>query len=212
MLIQVLCITSKPYVNSNWSYSPEMLNWVLTSVTLTFGLWSWTFAWTSLLSLVITPENFMMIWWQEHSENGVTDGRTDRRTDRRTDWSVLRAAWSQLKTTKVTCKLKPLCGRMLDRHKPLMLTGLVCIKAQVKSCKYSKSILCRNNWFIQYVNSLWPGDVIWRQGTRSTLAQVMACCLTAPSHYLNQCWLIICEVPWHSCGCIIIRRYEETYQ
>ena len=25
----------------------------------------------------------------------------------------------------------------------------------------------------------------------STLAQVMACCLKAPSHYLNQCWLII---------------------
>ena len=32
----------------------------------------------------------------------------------------------------------------------------------------------------------------------STLAQVMACCLTAPSHYLNQCWLIISEVQWHS--------------
>ena len=26
----------------------------------------------------------------------------------------------------------------------------------------------------------------------------MACCLTAPSHYLNQCWLIIHEVSWHS--------------
>ena len=26
----------------------------------------------------------------------------------------------------------------------------------------------------------------------------MACCLPAPSHYLNQCWLIIGEVPWHS--------------
>ena len=26
----------------------------------------------------------------------------------------------------------------------------------------------------------------------------MACCLTAPSHYLNQCWLIISEVQWHS--------------
>ena len=25
----------------------------------------------------------------------------------------------------------------------------------------------------------------------STLAQVMACCLTAPSHHLNQCWLVI---------------------
>ena len=27
----------------------------------------------------------------------------------------------------------------------------------------------------------------------SPLAQVMACCLAAPSHYLNQCWLIISE-------------------
>ena len=28
------------------------------------------------------------------------------------------------------------------------------------------------------------GDAIWHQ---STSDQVMACCLTAPSHYLNQC-------------------------
>ena len=41
------------------------------------------------------------------------------------------------------------------------------------------------------INSLWPSDAIWRQGSRSTLVQVMACCLTAPRHYLNQCWLII---------------------
>ena len=34
--------------------------------------------------------------------------------------------------------------------------------------------------------------------SRSTLAQVMACCLTAPCHYLNQCWLMINEVLWHS--------------
>ena len=26
----------------------------------------------------------------------------------------------------------------------------------------------------------------------------MACCLTAPSHYLNQCWLIISKVFWYS--------------
>ena len=36
-----------------------------------------------------------------------------------------------------------------------------------------------------WVNSLWPNGAIWRSGTRSTLPQVMACCLTAPSHYLN---------------------------
>ena len=48
------------------------------------------------------------------------------------------------------------------------------------------------------VNSLGPSDVIWRQRSGSTSAQVMACCLTAPSHYLNQCWLIISKVKWHS--------------
>ena len=47
-------------------------------------------------------------------------------------------------------------------------------------------------------NSLGPSDAIWQQKTGSTLAQVMACCLTAPSHYLNQCWLIISKVWWHS--------------
>ena len=40
-------------------------------------------------------------------------------------------------------------------------------------------------------NSLWPIDAIWRQRSRSTLVQVMDWCLTAQSHYLNQCWLII---------------------
>ena len=50
----------------------------------------------------------------------------------------------------------------------------------------------------RYFNSLWPSDAIWRSRSVSTLAQVMACCLTAPSHYLNQCWLIISEVQWHS--------------
>ena len=58
------------------------LNWVLTSVTLTFDLLTWPFAWTLLLSMVITPENFLMIWWQENSEKGVTDKRTDRQIDR----------------------------------------------------------------------------------------------------------------------------------
>ena len=48
------------------------------------------------------------------------------------------------------------------------------------------------------VKSLWPCDAIWRHRSGSTLAQVMACCLTAPSHYLNQCWPLISEVLWCS--------------
>ena len=57
----------------------KRLSWVLTFVTVTFDLWPWHFAWTSLLTMVITPENFMMIRWWEHGEKGVTDGRTDGR-------------------------------------------------------------------------------------------------------------------------------------
>ena len=48
------------------------------------------------------------------------------------------------------------------------------------------------------INSVWPSDAIWLHRSESTLAQVMACCPTAPSHYLNQCWLIINENLWHS--------------
>ena len=87
-------------MNSNWSYSPETKIWVVTSVTLTFDLWPWPFAWTLPWSIVITPENFMMIRWWEHSQKGVTDGQTDRRTDGRTENTIHRAAWSQLKTPK----------------------------------------------------------------------------------------------------------------
>ena len=80
----------------------KRLNGVMTSVTLTFDLWPWPFAWTSLLSLVITPENFMIIQWQEHCQKGVTDGQMDRRTDK-TEIAVLRADWSQLKTKRYMC-------------------------------------------------------------------------------------------------------------
>ena len=43
-----------------------------------------------------------------------------------------------------------------------------------------------------------PSDATCRHWSRSTLAQIMTCCLTAPIHYLNQCWLIISEVQWQS--------------
>ena len=52
-------------------------------------------------------------------------------------------------------------------------------------------------FFPQCVNSLWrTSDVIFRHKCGSTLAQIMACCQETPSHYLNQCWLIISEVQW----------------
>ena len=70
------------------------LSWVVTSVTLTFDLWSRPFAWTSLLSLVITPENFI---WYDDGNIVKNVRRMDGQTDRQTDWTIHRAAWSQLK-------------------------------------------------------------------------------------------------------------------
>ena len=52
----------------------------------------------------------------------------------------------------------------------------------------------------QWVNSLWARRIICQHRTGSTLAQVMACCLMAPSHYLNQYRLIVIGVNWQSHG------------
>ena len=61
----------------------KLLNWVLTSVTLTFNLWHWPFAWTSLLSLVITPEKF-----HDDLMMGTLWKKCDTRSDGQTNgWS-----------------------------------------------------------------------------------------------------------------------------
>ena len=89
-----------------WSGKDQIgAKFALTSVTLTFDLWTWLFAWTSLLSMVITPGNFMMIQWQEHCEKGVKGGQMDRQMDGRREgqkcyWSCLvavkKSSWCQL--------------------------------------------------------------------------------------------------------------------
>ena len=56
----------------------------------------------------------------------------------------------------------------------------------LKWCPYS-------TMWVGHFNSLWPRDAIWRHSSGSTLVQVMTCCLTTPTNYLNQilCWHII---------------------
>ena len=69
----------------------------------------------------------------------------------------------------------------------------------------TNACLCSPKYLSMYgVYSLGPSDAIWRWRSWSTLVQVMACCLTALSHYLNQCWLIISKVLWLSTEDIII--------
>ena len=63
--------------------------------------------------------------------------------------------------------------------------------------KHQRVVFSCKSCLVVY-NSLKPSDKIWRHRCGSTLAPVMACCLTAPSHYLSQCWLIISKVHCHS--------------
>ena len=67
----------------------------------------------------------------------------------------------------------------------------------MKRCQWSKvphrkhQITKQNLSFPLHANSWWYNAVTWWYRSWSTLAQVMAWCCQAPSHYLNQCWLII---------------------
>ena len=78
------------------------------------------------------------------------------------------------------------------RVSPWLPTQNIC---QVSDgAEHHEDDMSKMDWF----HSLWPSDTIWPHQSGSTLAQVMACCRTASSHYLNQCCLIISKVRWHS--------------
>ena len=51
---------------------------------------------------------------------------------------------------------------------------------------------------------------VWGNRSWSTLAHVMAWCLTAPNHYLNQCWLVVKGVLWQSPASNFTSAHELT--
>ena len=79
---------------------------------------------------------------------------------------------------------------------------LVAWRHQAITWAYSYVVpdVCRHMASLGHIdfNSLWPSDTISRHRPGSTLAQIMACCLTAPSHYLILCWLFTSVVQWES--------------
>ena len=95
-------------------------------------------------------------------------------------------------------------GQTLNPQKTPTHTSSSCVSYGVNFV----SILGKNDHVIRkfdcttlhWVNSIWSSDTIWPLRSGSTLAQVMAWCLTAQSHYLNQCCLVnvIMDVLWHS--------------
>ena len=86
----------------------------------------------------------------------------------------------------------------------MLLGGHISIEIAYWSFAILMSAKVNSKWlmFLHCQPSAYEGLLthcgLWRQRSGSTLAQVMVCCLMAPSHYLNQCWLIISEVQCHS--------------
>ena len=56
--------------------------------------------------------------------------------------------------------------------------------------KYASFMCVLETWSIA-CNSLWHNDTIWWYRLGSAFVWLMACFLTAPSHYLSTCWPII---------------------
>ena len=94
--------------------------------------------------------------------------------------------------------------RMQFLHTNIWLLAVICCVCprthQAEACvtlhkrlDWSEYILhwicsCVVTHILRKLNSVWPRDIIWRNRSGSTLAQVIAC------HYLKQCWHIICVV------------------
>ena len=49
----------------------------------------------------------------------------------------------------------------------------------------------RELFWLKFEHWSGPSDAVWRHRSWSKLAQVMTCYLMAPTHYLNQCWLLV---------------------
>ena len=92
------------------------------------------------------------------------------------DWNMLNSI------TKAVQNMNKNCIQIVTPNVPVFSVGVRCLIFELTLG----------------LNSLGPGDAIWRQRSGSTLAEAMACCLTPPSHYLNRCWLILIKVQWHS--------------
>ena len=112
-------------------------------------------------------------------------------------WLVLLSSWWLRQCMKNHTYICTMHGNSRKSSKIQSYTYLAVTIVKLRN--FTSEIGLRNIQLIHIlVNSLWRSDAIWRQRSGSTLARVMACCLTTPSHYLNQCWLIISEVQWHS--------------
>ena len=103
------------------------------------------------------------------------------------------------------CKLLTGCGLLSLSGNPDLGHHLVelmawCLMAPIHYLKHCWRCAPGNNFTRSAydLDSLRPCSTTWQHKSGSTLAQVMPCCLTAPSHYRRQCWIFISNIMWRS--------------
>ena len=119
-----------------------------------------------------------------------TDGRTDGQTDGQTDGRTLpRHNTSRFSNGRITRDERVFIVS-------IFIHGLLAMVTHGKYNSSCKDIIHGGNNYRKISGSqrgLTHCGLVTLYGERSgsTLAQAMACCLMAPSHYLNQCWFIL---------------------
>ena len=103
--------------------------------------------------------------------------------------------FAEIKFRSLTCSFiywvhdvtrKLICGACISNYMTLITGSVVTIP-----CPWCTLFSIVSTYLF---NSLWPSEAMLWDWSGSTVIQVMACCLTAPSHYLNQCWLEIIDI------------------
>ena len=138
-----------------------------------------------------------------------SDGHTDRRMQATT--IPKGQNWPQVKIVNASRAVKSKSKSQYNTSSSCLQVLTRCSRGEVCPRGNSHQIYCRALQFwpegkglnvlrvtqlhpvtsviIQEFRSIRLCAIIWHHRTGSTLVQVMAWCLTAPSHNLNQCWL-----------------------
>ena len=173
---------------------PQWVNWTAIEAGIILGMGSANERWryivtSSLVGWAHTQNDAVklgaIVWWTVIAHSCLTSSAVEVRT-----WFCNYSPQKMMHRITVWHLLHL-------QHYDIVLSGTFSSMCAVTCPMPLTQINC-------YVNSLWPNDAKWWHETWSILAQMMACCLMAPSHYLNHVdlssvrfsdWVQFCNIP-----------------
>ena len=85
------------------------------------------------------------------------------------------------------------CKTTADRHRQQIYSFAKTDFHRHMNCQKGSCVLYLiiHRYRHHLINSLWPGNAIWRHRTGSIFTHLMFFLPDGTSHYINQCWLVI---------------------